>query len=196
MEKLAASGPLITYRQSFASHSTCSLQHDYYSRGHTLYYVVPDIILQAYKQQPITAAARSSPARTLGSWVRIPLQSWMSVLGSSLATGWSPVQGVPPTVLDLQTEVKRSVLRCPTRILQVGATERADPPSKESYRLCIGLRNWKRDNCPTKGLQSHRRIECNIVRNTKHSIHNDTQNTTALIQPYIPGHGPLSMTRK
>jgi hypothetical protein len=49
----------------------------------------------------------SSLARTLGSWVRIPLEAWMSVcvysvcvLGSGLATGWSLVQGVLPNVLD------------------------------------------------------------------------------------------------
>jgi hypothetical protein len=57
----------------------------------------------------------SSPARILGSWVRIPLEAWMSVrvhsvfvlssVGSGLATGWYPVQGV--------------------------------------LRLCIRLRNWK-----------------------------------------------------
>jgi hypothetical protein len=50
----------------------------------------------------------SSPAQTLGSWVRITLEAWMSVrvssvfvlscVCSSLATGWSPVQGVLPTV--------------------------------------------------------------------------------------------------
>jgi hypothetical protein len=48
------------------------------------------------------------PAQTLGSWVRIPLKEWMSVcvysmfvlfcVGSGLATGWSPVQGVLLTV--------------------------------------------------------------------------------------------------
>jgi hypothetical protein len=46
----------------------------------------------------------SSPARTLGSWVRILLKAWMSVcfyslfvfscVSSGLATGSSPVQGV------------------------------------------------------------------------------------------------------
>jgi hypothetical protein len=46
----------------------------------------------------------SSPAPTLGSWVRIPLRAWMfaclysvfvlSCVGSGLATGWSPVQGL------------------------------------------------------------------------------------------------------
>jgi hypothetical protein len=50
-----------------------------------------------------------SSARTLGSWVRIPLKALMSVcaLGSGLETGSSPVQGVLPT------EGKRSVLRMP-----------------------------------------------------------------------------------
>jgi hypothetical protein len=51
----------------------------------------------------------SSPAWTLGSWVRIPLEAWMfvyvysvfvlSCVGSGLAKGWSPVQGVLPIVL-------------------------------------------------------------------------------------------------
>jgi hypothetical protein len=50
----------------------------------------------------------SSSAWTLGSWVRIPLEAWMfacvysvsvlSRVGRGLATGWSPVQGVLPTV--------------------------------------------------------------------------------------------------
>jgi hypothetical protein len=47
-----------------------------------------------------------SPAFTLGSWVRIPLEAWMfafilsvlSRVGSGLATGWSLVQGILPTV--------------------------------------------------------------------------------------------------
>jgi hypothetical protein len=48
---------------------------------------------------------QSSLSRTLGSWVRIPLKAWMFVfilfvLGSGLATGRSPVQGVLPTVLN------------------------------------------------------------------------------------------------
>jgi hypothetical protein len=47
-------------------------------------------------------------ARTLGSWVRIPLEAWMSVLvssvliltyaGSGLVTGLSPMQGVLLTI--------------------------------------------------------------------------------------------------
>jgi hypothetical protein len=50
----------------------------------------------------------SSPAWTLGSFVRIPLEAWMFVcvysvfvlfcVGSGLATGWSLVQGVLPIV--------------------------------------------------------------------------------------------------
>jgi hypothetical protein len=32
--------------------------------------------------------------------------------------------------------------------VQVKALRRANPLSKESYRLCIGLRNWKREQCP------------------------------------------------
>jgi hypothetical protein len=50
----------------------------------------------------------SLPAQTLGSWVRIQLKAWMSVrvyyvfvvlcVGRDLSTGWSPVQGVLPTV--------------------------------------------------------------------------------------------------
>jgi hypothetical protein len=59
----------------------------------------------------------SSPAQTLGSWVRIPLEAWISVCVYSVF------------VLSL----------------------RADPPSKESYRLCKRLRNWKSGQGPTNG---------------------------------------------
>jgi hypothetical protein len=38
--------------------------------------------------------------------------------------------------------------------VQVEALRRADPPSKESYRLCIGLRNWKSGQVPTKGRRA------------------------------------------
>jgi hypothetical protein len=59
--------------------------------------------------KPITVAAHgpSSPARTLWPWVRILLEALISVfsycvrvvlcVGSDLATGWSPVQGILPT---------------------------------------------------------------------------------------------------
>jgi hypothetical protein len=59
---------------------------------------------------------RSSPTRTLGSWVRIPLEAWMSVCVYSLF-----------------------VLFC----VQVAVLRRADPLSKESSRLCKRSRNWK-----------------------------------------------------
>jgi hypothetical protein len=48
----------------------------------------------------------SSPAETLGSWVRSPLEAWMSTrvssvfvsyVGMDLRQGWSPVQGVVPS---------------------------------------------------------------------------------------------------
>jgi hypothetical protein len=70
-----------------------------------------------------TVAARSrhepsSPARTLGSWVRMPLEEWMSVcvysvfvlscVGSDLATGWTSVQGVLPTVYMIKGLKNRS----------------------------------------------------------------------------------------
>jgi hypothetical protein len=41
----------------------------------------------------------SSLARTLGSWVRIPIEAWMSVLGIGLATAWPLVQGVLTNVV-------------------------------------------------------------------------------------------------
>jgi hypothetical protein len=65
----------------------------------------------------------SSLARMLGSWVRIPLKVWMSVCAYSVF-----------------------VLFC----VYVAALRRADPPSKESYRLCIGLKSWKSVKGPTK----------------------------------------------
>jgi hypothetical protein len=56
----------------------------------------------------------SSPARTLGSWVRISLEAWMSVCVYSMF-----------------------VLPC----VQVADLRRAYHSSKESYRLCKRLRN-------------------------------------------------------
>jgi hypothetical protein len=57
--------------------------------------------------------------RTLRSWVRIPLKVWMFgvcmrlfcvcvvlSVGSGLATGWSPVQGVLPTVYGIKKPKK------------------------------------------------------------------------------------------
>jgi hypothetical protein len=52
--------------------------------------------------------AMSLPTQTVGLWVRIPLEEWMSVcvlsmfilscVDRGLTTGWSPAQGVLPTV--------------------------------------------------------------------------------------------------
>jgi hypothetical protein len=60
----------------------------------------------------------SSPARTFGSWFQIPLKAWMSVsvysvcvvlcVGSGLATGWSPAQGVLHTAYKIKKLRKRS----------------------------------------------------------------------------------------
>jgi hypothetical protein len=38
--------------------------------------------------------------------------------------------------------------------VQVAALRRADPPSKEFYGLCIGLRNRKSGQGPTKGCRA------------------------------------------
>jgi hypothetical protein len=70
----------------------------------------------------------SSLAWALGSWVRIPLDAWMSAFilfvwscaGSGLATGWSPICGVLPTVLgfsaslvELNWTVNSQLIGCP-----------------------------------------------------------------------------------
>jgi hypothetical protein len=57
----------------------------------------------------------SSPARTLGSWIRIPLKARMSAF-----------------------------ILCFCFPLLVGALRRAVSPSKESYRRCIVLRKLKK----------------------------------------------------
>jgi hypothetical protein len=66
-----------------------------------------------------------SLARTLGSWVQIPLKAWLSVC-------------VYPVFVFL--------------CVSGGFLWLADPPSKESYRMCIGLKTWKSGLGPTKGL--------------------------------------------
>jgi hypothetical protein len=45
-------------------------------------------------------------------------------------------------------------LFCVRVVLCVGFVQRADPPSKESYRLCIWLRNWKSGQGPTKDCRA------------------------------------------
>jgi hypothetical protein len=76
--------------------------------------------------------------RSLERWVRIPLKAWMSVCIYSVCA----VLCVDRDLADLQ---------------------RADPPSKESYRLCIGLRNWKSGQGPTKGCRAIDRKNLNIT---------------------------------
>jgi hypothetical protein len=68
----------------------------------------------------------SSLAQTLGKWVRIPLEAWMSVSVYSVF-----------------------VLSC----VYVAALRQADPPSKESYGLCKRSRNWKSGQGPRKGCR-------------------------------------------
>jgi hypothetical protein len=65
------------------------------------------------------------PARTLGSSVQIQFETRMSLCVYSVF-----------------------VLSC----VQIKALRRADPPSEESYWLCIGLRNWKKRPGPNNGL--------------------------------------------
>jgi hypothetical protein len=84
------------------------------------------VVIAGHNGRVVLRHEPSSPARTLRSWVRIPLETWMSVC-------------VYPVF----------VLFC----VQVAALQRADPPSKESYRLCIGLRNWKSCQGLTKGCR-------------------------------------------
>jgi hypothetical protein len=74
----------------------------------------------------------SSPARTLGSWIRIPIKAWMFVcvysvcIGSGLATGWSPIQGVSPAVLRLSNwnETKRFTDALCSKVGATGKRER------------------------------------------------------------------------
>jgi hypothetical protein len=48
-----------------------------------------------------------------------------------------------------------SVLFC----VQAAALRWADPPSKKSYRLCIGSRIWKSNQGPTKGLSYYHQMQ-------------------------------------
>jgi hypothetical protein len=66
----------------------------------------------------------SSLARTLGSWVRIPLKEWMCVRVYSVF-----------------------VLFC----VYVAALQWADPPAKESYRLCKKIKKLKKRPGSSKG---------------------------------------------
>jgi hypothetical protein len=87
------------------------------------------ILLTWYLILPITVAARSR------AWT-VFARSNTGVVGS-----------YPPQHMDIR--VCLYCLCCPV----VEALRRADPPSKESYRLCIGSRNWKSGQGPTKGCR-------------------------------------------
>jgi hypothetical protein len=80
-------------------------------------------LLDYFSFGPIIVAVRSKTwtvflARTLGSWVRIPLKAWMSIV----------------------RVYSMFVLFC----MKVAALRRADPSFQESCRLCIGSRNQKK----------------------------------------------------
>jgi hypothetical protein len=81
------------------------------------------------RQQPTTMAARSKP------WT-VFAHSNTGVVGSS------PTRGMGVCVCLFSACALLYALR------------RADPPSKESYRLWIGLRNWKSGHGPTKGCRA------------------------------------------
>jgi hypothetical protein len=96
---------MLCYRQDNSSHLVC-----------TLYEMLEAsrIYLEWYDYPRCRRHEPSSSARTVWSWIRIPLEAWMSVLcaftlcvGSGLATGWSTVQGVLPTVYRIKKPKNR-----------------------------------------------------------------------------------------
>jgi hypothetical protein len=82
---------------------------------------------------PITVAARSK------AWT-VFAHSNAGIVGSN------PNQGTDVCICVYSV----FVLFC----VYVAALRRADPPSKESYRVCMGLRNWKRDQVSTQGCRA------------------------------------------
>jgi hypothetical protein len=82
------------------------------------------------KKSPITVAARS---RAWAVFARLNI----GFVGSSPTPG-----------MDVCVRIF-FVLFC----VYVAALLRDDPPSRESYRLCIGFRTWKRGQCP-KGYRA------------------------------------------
>jgi hypothetical protein len=86
----------------------------------------------------------SSIALTLGSWVRIPFEAWMSicvysvfVLGSGLATDWSLVQGSYRMSQTKKLKWNEAFRGCP--VLQVGATGINQPTNQPTTNQPITL---------------------------------------------------------
>jgi hypothetical protein len=101
---------------------------DYGLHLDTFSYIQLRLVLTCRSQWPRGLSHElSSPAQTLGSWARIPLEARMSVCFYSVF-----------------------VLSC----VQVAALRRAHPPSKECYRLCKKSRNWKSSQGPTKDCRA------------------------------------------
>jgi hypothetical protein len=94
---------------------------------------MPNTISKAGQISCLQISARSKaltslPVQTLRSWVRMPLETWISVCIFSVF-----------------------VLSC----VYVAALRLADPPSKESYRLRIRLGNWKSGQDSTKSCTAN-----------------------------------------
>jgi hypothetical protein len=105
---------------------------NYLSSLITLYVLLTpwSYIALVFYRAPITVVSRSKAwtvfARSItGSWVRIPLEAWISVCVYSVFVG---------------------------SCVQVAALRRADLPSKESYRLCEKIKKLKKRPRSNKGL--------------------------------------------
>jgi hypothetical protein len=131
---------------------------------------------------PVTVAERSkawmsSLARTPGPWVRMDVWCLWYVCvflclctGRGLATSWSPVQGVLPTVLDLVTEVKRKVSwRRPRTELGCRARgkKKSRPwwlvrtlPERASVALFLLMRQFTQDDWQRETLQNNAYKQC------------------------------------
>jgi hypothetical protein len=90
--------------------------HNYGLHKTDIFQITYDYVGQIKKESRGLRHELSSPTQILGSWVRIPLNIWMSVCVYSVF-----------------------VLFC----VWVAALQWADSPTKESYRLCIDLRKLK-----------------------------------------------------
>jgi hypothetical protein len=112
----------------------------------------------------------SALARTLVSWVRIPLRAWMFgvcmslfcvcvdlCLGSGLATGWSLVQGVLPSVKnDYGTEQEAWDLNgLEGSLKKISTTDYAASNDKEIGQWLIGKNSKWSDNCATEVCPWH-----------------------------------------